>query len=190
MNHHIIKTSFYHYRIQFLMHYDKSEGNMIHTHHFLKQIGKTSLAVFLLFSYGCSSNSTSEEKHQTTADTEQAIQTTTTVSVPKTTPKPTTITTNCQVDGIVYSKYIYHPAIPESSHVEIVTTYENQIVDYKTQCNDGTWSPSNAKGKGACSHHGGVYDFYAPVYGSVRVDTEQTVIDPAVDAWYETEVKK
>lgn len=50
--------------------------------------------------------------------------------------------------------------------------------------------PSNAKGKGACSHHGGVYDFYAPVYGSVRVDTEQTVIDPAVDAWYETEVKK
>ena len=102
----------------------------------------------------------------------------------------TTITTNCQVDGIVYSKYIYHPAIPESSNVEIVTTYENQIVDYKTQCNDGTWSPSNAKGKGACSHHGGVYDFYAPVYRSVRVDTEQTVIDPAVDAWYETEVKK
>lgn len=186
------------------MHCDKSEENMIHTHHFLKQIGKTSLAVFLFFSYGCSSNSTSEEKHQTTADTEQATQTTTTVSVPKTTPKPTpkptptpvptcdgtTITTNCQVDGIVYSKYIYHPAIPESSHVEIVTTYENQIVDYKTQCNDGTWSPSNAKGKGACSHHGGVYDFYAPVYGSVRVDTEQTVIDPAVDAWYETEVKK
>jgi len=186
------------------MHYDKSEGNMIHTHHFLKQIGKTSLAVFLLFSYGCSGNSTSEEKHQTTADTEQATQTTTTVSVPKTTPKPTpkptptpvptcdgtTITTNCQVDGIVYSKYIYHPAIPESSHVEIVTTYENQIVDYKTQCNDGTWSPSNAKGKGACSHHGGVYDFYAPVYRSVRVDTEHTVIDPAVDAWYETEVKK
>lgn len=89
---------------------------MIHTHHFLKQIGKTSLAVFLLFSYGCSSNSTSEEKHQTTSDTEQATQTTTTVSVPKTTPKPTpkptpvptcdgtTITTNCQVDGIVYSK--------------------------------------------------------------------------------------
>jgi len=70
------------------MHCDKSEGNMIHTHHFLKQIGKTSLAVFLLFSYGCSSNSTSEEKHQTTADTEQATQTTTTVSVPKTTPKP------------------------------------------------------------------------------------------------------
>ncbi len=64
------------------------------------------------------------------------------------------------------------------------------IISYKTQCNDGTWSPSNAKGKGACSHHGGVYDFYAPVYRSVRVDTEQTVIDPAVDAWYETEVKK
>ena len=56
---------------------------MIHTHHFLKQFGKISLAVFLLFSYGCSSNSTSEEKHQTTADTEQATQTTITVSVPK-----------------------------------------------------------------------------------------------------------
>ena len=31
------------------MHCDKSEGNMIHTHHFLKQIGKTSLAVFYYF---------------------------------------------------------------------------------------------------------------------------------------------
>lgn len=177
---------------------------MIHTHHFLQQICKATLTVFLLFSYGCSSSSANEDKHQTSVDTEHVAQTTTTVSVPKPTPKPTptptptpvptcdgtTITTNCQVDGIVYSKFIYHPAIPESSHIEIVTTYETQIVDYKTQCNDGSWSLSNAKGKGACSHHGGVYDYYAPVYGSVRVDTEQTVIDPGVDAWYETEVKK
>ena len=71
------------------MHYDKSEGNMIHTHHFLKQIGKTSLAVFLLFSYGCSSSSENEDKHQTSVDTEHVAQTTTTVSVPKPTPKPT-----------------------------------------------------------------------------------------------------
>ena len=182
---------------------------MIHTNHFLSRICKTVLVGTFIFSYGCSSSSTVQEKQQTTAETAQTAQTTTTVSVPKTTPKPTpkptlkptpsptpvptcdgtTITTDCQVDGIVYSKFIYHPAIPESSHIEIVTTYENQIVDYQTLCNDGTWSPSNAKGKGACSHHGGVADYYAPVYRNVRVDTEQTIIDPGVDAWYETELK-
>ena len=170
---------------------------MIHTNHFLSRIYKTILVGIFIFSYGCSSSSTTQEKQQTTAETAQTVQTTTTVSIPKTTPKPTpiptcdgtTITTDCQVDGIVYSKFIYHPAIPESSHIEIVTTYENQIVDYQTLCNDGTWSPSNAKGKGACSHHGGVADYYAPVYRNVQVNTEQTVIDPGVDAWYETEIK-
>lgn len=175
---------------------------MIHTNHFLSRICKTALVFTFIFSCGCSSSSATQEKQQATAET---TQTTTTVSIPKTTPSPTptptptptpvptcdgtTITTDCQVDGIVYSKFIYHPAIPESSHIEIVTTYENQIVDYQTLCNDGTWSPSNAKGKGACSHHGGVADYYAPVYRNVRVDTEQTVIDPGVDAWYETELK-
>ncbi len=186
---------------------------MIHTNHFLSRIYKTILVSTFIFSCGCSSSSTIQEKQQATAETAQTVQTTTTVSVPKTTPKPTpnptpkptpkptptptpvptcdgiAITTDCQVDGIVYLKFIYHPAIPESSHIEIVTTYENQIVDYQTLCNDGTWSPSNAKGKGACSHHGGVADYYAPVYRNVQVNTEQTVIDPGVDAWYETEIK-
>ena len=56
---------------------------MIHTHHFLQQICKATLTVFLLFSYGCSSSSANEDKHQTSVDTEHVAQTTTTVSVPK-----------------------------------------------------------------------------------------------------------
>ena len=101
----------------------------------------------------------------------------------------TSITSDCQVDGVIYSKYIYHPAVPETSHTETVSTYEDQLIGYFTKCGDGSWSPSNSKGKGACSGHGGVSDYNAPKYGSVKVDKEQTVIDPAQDEWYETEVK-
>lgn len=41
---------------------------------------------------------------------------------------------------------------------------EKVIVEYRTLCNDGEYSPSNAKGRGACSHHGGVANWNAPVY--------------------------
>lgn len=41
---------------------------------------------------------------------------------------------------------------------------ERVITGYCTLCNDGQYSPSNAKGRGACSHHGGVANWNAPVY--------------------------
>lgn len=43
-----------------------------------------------------------------------------------------------------------------------------RIIGYQTVCCDGTYSPSNAKGKGACSHHGGVCNWNKPIYEEHR----------------------
>jgi tetratricopeptide (TPR) repeat protein len=42
------------------------------------------------------------------------------------------------------------------------------ILYYQTVCCDGSYSPSNAKGKGACSHHGGVCNWNKPIYEEHR----------------------
>lgn len=98
----------------------------------------------------------------------------------------TSVTAACSVDGISYAKYLYHPAVAEKSHNETVTTYEEQITSYCTLCNDGTYSPSCATGRGACSHHGGVAQWNAPRYSNVPVYSTKTVIDtPAKEAYYE-----
>lgn len=98
----------------------------------------------------------------------------------------TTTTTNCALDNVNYKTYIYHAAIPEKSHTEIVTTYKEEITGYCTLCNDGTYSPSCATGRGACSHHGGVAQWNAPISAKVPISTTKTVIDtPAQDAYYE-----
>lgn len=39
---------------------------------------------------------------------------------------------------------------------------------YQTVCCDGSYSPSNAKGRGACSHHGGVCNWNYPIYEYYR----------------------
>lgn len=43
-----------------------------------------------------------------------------------------------------------------------------RVLYYQTMCCDGTPSPSNAKGRGACSHHGGVCNWNHPVYEEYR----------------------
>lgn len=43
-----------------------------------------------------------------------------------------------------------------------------RVLYYQTMCCDGSPSPSNAKGRGACSHHGGVCDWNQPVYEEYR----------------------
>lgn len=53
------------------------------------------------------------------------------------------------------------------------------ISGYRTLCRDGEYSPSNAKGRGACSHHGGVADWNAPVYSTEYIE--------AIPAQYEKE---
>jgi hypothetical protein len=102
----------------------------------------------------------------------------------------TSVTTNCTNAGINYATYIYHPAIPEKSHDETVTTYEEEIIGYCTLCNDGTYSPSCATGRGACSHHDGVAQWNAPQYAKVAKTSTKAVIDsPAREAYYEKVVE-
>lgn len=43
-----------------------------------------------------------------------------------------------------------------------------KLLYYQTVCCDGSDSPSNAKGRGACSHHGGVCNWNKPIYETYR----------------------
>lgn len=98
----------------------------------------------------------------------------------------TTVTSKCGLDGINYETYIYHPAVAEKTHTETTTSYEKEITSYCTLCSDGTYSPSCATGRGACSHHGGVAQWNAPVYRNVPIYSSKTIVDtPARDAYYE-----
>lgn len=89
----------------------------------------------------------------------------------------TVVTSDCTVDGIEYTTYKYYSAVPEQSHVETITTYTEEIIGYCTLCNDGTRSPTCATGRGACSHHGGVAEWNAPIYSKVPHYEEKTIID-------------
>lgn len=98
----------------------------------------------------------------------------------------TTVTSNCVAEGVNYSTYVYHPAEPEKSHTETVTTYTQKVTSYCTLCNDGTYSPSCATGRGTCSHHDGVAQWNAPVYSNVPENSTKTVVDaPAKAEYYE-----
>ena len=98
----------------------------------------------------------------------------------------TVITSNCIFDGVEYEKYVYHAAIPEKSHVETIITYTTEITGYCTLCNDGTRSPSCATGKGACSHHGGVAEWNAPIYTKIEHKEQKIIIDSeAIPEYYE-----
>lgn len=97
-----------------------------------------------------------------------------------------TITDSCKLDGVHYETYIYHPSAAQKSHTETTTTYREEITGYCTLCNDGTYSPSCATGRGACSYHGGVAQWNAPRSRSVAVDNTRTIVDaPAQKAYYE-----
>ena len=103
----------------------------------------------------------------------------------------TSITSDCEVDGIIYSIYKYYPAEEEKYHYETITTYERKITGYCTLCNDGTYSPTCATGRGACSHHGGVKEWNAPVYSEVPKKEQKKVIDsPASPERWEKVVKE
>ena len=102
----------------------------------------------------------------------------------------TNVTADCVVDGVNYSTYVYHPAVPEKTHTETVTTYQRKVTGYCTLCNDGTYSPSCATGRGACSWHGGVQEWNAPEYENIPVSTTNTIVDaPAQAAYYEKVVQ-
>ena len=101
------------------------------------------------------------------------------------------ITSNCLVDGIVYSKYIYHPAKEAVTHVENVQTgTETRTSSPYILCNDGFhWGSMTHRG--ACSGHNGVADFEHVDMYEIPVYQEQIVEDsPAQDEYYEKEEKQ
>ncbi len=51
---------------------------------------------------------------------------------------------------------------------EKLNPLKKRVSYYLTRCCDGSASPSNAKGRGACSHHGGVCDWNEPIYEEYR----------------------
>jgi len=96
------------------------------------------------------------------------------------------VTSDCSLKGVNYQTYIYHPAVKKKTHVETVTSYRKEVTGYCTLCNDGSYSPSCATGRGACSWHGGVAEWNAPQYSNVPVYKKKTVVDtPAKKAYYE-----
>ena len=129
-------------------------------------------------------------QHQiTTSNTTDLISNgSSTKTVEKITPvcDGTIVTKNCAIEGVNYSAYIYHSAVIEKSHDETTTTYDQAISSYCTLCNDGTYSPSCATGRGACSNHEGVAQWNAPRYSSIPVYNTKNVIDtPAQEPYYE-----
>ena len=58
-------------------------------------------------------------------------------------------------------------------------------------CRDGTYSPSCATGRGACSHRGGVAQWNAPIYRNVPHREEKKIIEsPAIPELYEKVLKE
>lgn len=51
---------------------------------------------------------------------------------------------------------------------EKINPLKKRVSYYLTRCCDGSASPSNSKGRGACSHHGGVCNWNEPVYEEYR----------------------
>lgn len=101
------------------------------------------------------------------------------------------VTSSCKLQGVIYKTYVYHPAVAEKTHTESVTTYKEETTGYCTLCADGTYSPTCATGRGACSWHGGVAQWNAPIISKVPVYTEKTVVDaPAQKAYYEKVLDK
>lgn len=147
-------------------------------------VGGIVAGVALLVAISGSGNQT----HPSTLSATQANNTTSAAQETKKVPTcdGTSITTNCTVDGIQYATYVYHAAVPERWHNETVTTYTQEVGGYCTLCRDGTYSPSCATGRGACSHHGGVAQWNAPIYRDVPQYTTKKVVDaPAQEAYYQ-----
>lgn len=98
----------------------------------------------------------------------------------------TSVTSHCKADGGIYKTYVYHPAVAAKTHQETQTTYKEEVTGYCTLCADGTYSPTCATGRGACSWHGGVAQWNAPITSKVPIYTYKQVIDePAKDAYYD-----
>jgi len=132
------------------------------------------------------SSSTTPSNVDTIQSPKTAPSTTTVKEKTKPTCDGTVVTNGCTLEGSNYKTYIYHAAVEEKTHTETITTYKEEVASYCTLCDDGTYSPSCATGRGACSHHGGVAQWNAPRYHAVPVENTKTIVDtPAKEAYYE-----
>ena len=103
----------------------------------------------------------------------------------------TSVSANCKTDDGIYKTFVYHPAVAAKTHQETEVTYREEVTGYCTLCVDGTYSPSCATGRGACSHHGGVAQWNAPRISRVPVYGSRLVVDvPAKEAYYDKVLDK
>lgn len=97
---------------------------------------------------------------------------------------------NDETEGECKNYYNYKYYIQTKIKDEEPPTYKKIIVDYRTLCRDGEYSPSNAKGRGACSHHGGVADWNAPVYGTEYIPGKKAEYSRREISFQETQAYK
>lgn len=100
----------------------------------------------------------------------------------------TSVTKNCKYEGVKYKIYQYYPEVEEKSHFETTYTYEN-YEDSCTLCVDGTWSPTCATGRGACSWHGGVQEYDATRITTEKIEHKSKVIDEPYQKAYVHKIK-
>lgn len=100
----------------------------------------------------------------------------------------TSVTKNCKCEGVKYKIYQYYPEVEEKSHFETTYTYEN-YEDSCTLCVDGTWSPTCATGRGACSWHGGVQEYDATRITTKKIEHKNKVIDESYQKAYVHKIK-
>lgn len=100
----------------------------------------------------------------------------------------TSVTKNCKYEGVKYKIYQYYPEVEEKSHFETTYTYEN-YEDSCTLCVDGTWSPTCATGRGACSWHGGVQEYDATRITTKKIEHKNKVIDESYQKAYVHKIK-
>jgi len=77
------------------------------------------------------------------------------------------------------SEYTYKTVITPAIAYKPGTPDRQEAIGVCTLCNDGTFSPSCAVGRGACSYHSGVNSYNVPVYRTIP-GTPAVQAQPAV----------
>lgn len=84
-----------------------------------------------------------------------------------------------QTPGVFVYKTLVTAAVPYKPG----TPDRKEVIGYCTLCNDGTWSPSCAVGRGACSWHSGVQAYnvaeYRTIPGTLAVQAQPAVYNYA-----------
>lgn len=150
----------------------------------INKFGKKSIIIGVVILLGLvglySNNNESEQNLESKSDDTKVIENKISIC------DGVNIIEECELNGIQYSVYKYYEAVKEVSHMENKITYTREITGYCTLCADGTYSPTCATGRGACSHHGGVSQWNAPIYNNVAHYDQIKIIDsPAIAERYE-----